>query len=90
MKSTWTIEFDRKALVELKRLDSKTRKRIADYLGKRVQQSENPRLLGKRLQGTLKEYWRFRVGDYRILCKIEDDRLVVLVIRIAHRKKVYD
>jgi mRNA interferase RelE/StbE len=59
-------------------------------LKERVAKLENPRSIGKALQGSsFGELWRYRVGDFRIICKIEDNRLVVLIIRIGHRKEIY-
>lgn len=52
--------------------------------------SQDPRHLGKPLSGNLREFWRYRVGDYRLICKIQDDHLLILVVRIAHRSQVYD
>ena len=87
---TYTIDFRPKALKSLSRLDKTAQKRIQDFLDKKIVPAKNPRLLGKPLQGPLKNLWRYRVGDYRIICKIEDQALVVLVVAVGHRKDVYD
>ncbi len=86
----WKIEFSETADGELSKLDPQHSHRILKFLRERVAILEDPRSIGKALQGSrLGEFWRYRLGDFRILCKIEDDRLVVLVIRIGHRKEIY-
>ncbi|MEM9480625.1 MAG: type II toxin-antitoxin system RelE/ParE family toxin [Verrucomicrobiota bacterium] len=64
--------------------------RIVRFLKKRVQGAEDPRQFGKRLTGDLGEFWRYRVDDYRLLCQIKDEELIVLVVRVGHRREVYD
>ena len=90
MSSTWTLEFESAALKALKKLDKPVAQKILRYLQIRVLQSEDPRRLGKALRGELAEYWRYRVGDFRVVCQIVDHRLVVLVVRLAHRRDVYE
>ena len=86
----WKIEFSETADRELSKLDPQHSQRILKFLRERVAKLEDPRSIGKALQGPrLGEFWRYRVGDFRLICKIEDDRLVVLVIRIGHRKEIY-
>lgn len=81
----WTLEFDPSAKKELAKLERPVAKRILAFLKERVK--ENPRSLGTALHGQkLGEFWKYRVGDYRIICKIEDGRLCVLVVRIGHRR----
>lgn len=65
-------------------------RRILSYLEERIAQAENPRDFGEGLTSSFAGLWRYRVGDYRIVCRIEDDRLVVFVVRIGHRRDVYD
>ncbi|MFM2343608.1 MAG: hypothetical protein RLZZ210_216 [Pseudomonadota bacterium] len=84
----WTIKYDSKVLKDLKKLDKPITKQIIDYL-EHLRQNDNPRQMGKALQGNLKKYWRYRVGDYRIICYIEDDIIQILVLGIGHRKEVY-
>jgi mRNA interferase RelE/StbE len=88
-QKNWTIEFDSAAQREFERLDKSVALRISKFLHQRIASLENPRLIGERLHGTLSDYWKYRVGDYRIICKLEDDRLVVVVVRIGHRREVY-
>ena len=86
----WRIEFDSDALEELSKLDREAQKRILRYLRKRIATPEDPRRFGKPLRKDLRGLWRYRVGDFRIVCEIRDAILLVLVIRVAHRSKAYD
>jgi mRNA interferase RelE/StbE len=86
----WTIEFDAGAEKQLGKLNKSDARRIRDFLRERLIGVENPRRIGKALIG--KQYenlWRYRVGDYRIICRIQDQRLVILVIEIGHRREIY-
>jgi mRNA interferase RelE/StbE len=83
----WTISLTPRAQKELAKLDKETQKRIFAFLRERV--SISPRERGSPLTGHLREFWRWRVGDYRVLAKIEDDQVLVLVVHIGHRSKVY-
>ncbi|MEA3507622.1 MAG: type II toxin-antitoxin system RelE/ParE family toxin [Synergistota bacterium] len=85
----WIVEITTRAQRTLARLDKTGAKRIHAFVQKRLAGSENPRSLGKPLKGPLGEFWRYRVGDYRLICAIEDNRMVILVLRIAHRREVY-
>lgn len=85
----WKIEWDSKALKEAKKLDRDARKKIVDYLEKRVLASQKPYQFGKPLKGNKVGIWRYRVGNYRILCQIEDEALIILVIAVGHRKDIY-
>ncbi|MDP1709179.1 MAG: type II toxin-antitoxin system RelE/ParE family toxin [Gammaproteobacteria bacterium] len=85
----WKVEFDSAALKDLKRLDQTAQRRIVHYLRERIAIEENPRRLGKALHGDKSGLWRYRVGDYRLLCRIEDNILMVLVIAVGHRSGVY-
>ncbi|ANN63447.1 type II toxin-antitoxin system RelE family toxin [Brachyspira hyodysenteriae] len=83
------VSITRTAKKSLEKLDRNIQKRILDFLSY-LETLENPRVKGKSLKGELKEYWRYRVGDYRILSKIIDNELIILVIDIGHRKDIYD
>ena len=85
----WTIEFDPRAQRELDALDKPIARRVSKFLFERVGNLEHHRQIGERLHGTLDEYWKYRVGDYRIICSLEDDLLVVLVLRVGHRREIY-
>jgi len=86
----WKIEVDPAAERELDRLDPQSARRILKYLHERVAPLEDPRSIGKPLKGPqFGEFWRYRVGDYRVIVRIEDYLLLILVLRIGHRKNVY-
>ncbi|HYA40015.1 MAG TPA: type II toxin-antitoxin system RelE/ParE family toxin [Syntrophobacteraceae bacterium] len=83
----WRISFTPRAERDLGRIDPQNARRINRYLRDRV--APDPRALGEPLKGQLREFWRYRVGDHRILAKIEDEQLLVLVVKIGHRSEVY-
>jgi mRNA interferase RelE/StbE len=86
----WKIEFDPNAEKEIDKLDRQIAKRLLTFLYKRLSQLENPRDIGEPLKGSqLGEFWKYRVGDYRIVVFIEDDVLRILVVKVGHRKEVY-
>ena len=87
---TWTIEFDDRARKELRKLDRPSQKEILKYLRDKIATTDNPRRFGKSLQSNLAGLWRYRVRDFRIICNIEDDVLTVLIVKVGHRKKIYD
>ena len=86
----WTIEYTETALKNLEKLDRQTARAILDYLDASIAPATDPRQFGKPLTGSLKGRWRFRVGDYRIICRIRESEVVVLVIDLGHRRHVYD
>jgi len=86
----WTVEFEAEARKELAKLDKPVAKRITAFLRERVVALGDPRMLGEALKGPrLGEFWKYRVGDYRIICRLEDGRLCVLVVVIGNRREVY-
>jgi mRNA interferase RelE/StbE len=87
---SWDYSFDARALRELRKLGKQAQKDIIHYLDTRVACDEDPRRFGKGLRANLSGLWRYRVGDYRILCRIEDGNLTVLVISVGHRRDVYE
>jgi mRNA interferase RelE/StbE len=89
-RKLWTVEFDERARRELRKLSPEVQKTILRYLRERIAGSSDPRQFGKPLRINLAGLWRFRIGDYRLICRLEDDRLVVLVIKIGHRREVYE
>jgi mRNA interferase RelE/StbE len=89
-EKVWTVEFDDRARRELRKLDSKIQKKILRYLRERLAGSEDPRRFGKPLRRNLAGLWRYRIEDYRLICRFEDDRVVVLVLEIGHRSDVYE
>lgn len=86
----WRIEFDSAAAKELAKLDKPVARRIIAFLGKRVATLADPRSVGEALRGDeLGQFWKYRVGDYRIIARIVDKRVVIVVLRIGHRGDVY-
>ncbi len=85
----WEVEFDERASKELRKLDRQHQSRIVRFLRERIATAEDPRRLGKLLQGQAAGLWRYRVGSFRLICTIEDERLVVLVLRIGDRRDIY-
>ena len=85
----WTIEYAETAKKQLRKLGKVTARRIIDFMDERVAPSDDPRKLGKALKGSLGDLWRYRVGDYRVLCDIQDRVLTVLVLQIGNRPEVY-
>ena len=84
---TWTIEFQRAAVKQLGKLTKSDANRIVSFLADRIAEDDNPRRTGAALQGSeLGNFWRYRVGDYRIICDIQDHKLVVPVVEIGHRR----
>ena len=87
---TWAIEFTNTALRQLAKLDHVAQRRIWKFLNERLAPLEDPRKSCEALHGErYGEFWRYRVGDYRLRARIEEDRLVVLVLRVGHRREVY-
>ncbi len=85
----WKIEYADAAARVVHKLDRQQAKRILDYMDYRVATAENPRQLGAALVGDRSGRWRYRVGDYRVICEIIDKRLVVLVIDVGNRRDIY-
>ena len=84
------IEFDPGALDDLKKLDRPVQQRLVGFLRQRVAVLDNPRSIGEALSGArLGNYWKYRVGDWRIICELQDERIVVRVLRIGNRRDVY-
>lgn len=85
----WRVEFTPAAERELGKLDRQAARRIGGYLQELVTSCEDPRQRGKGLRAGLAGLWRYRVGDYRLICEIQDGLLVVLVVRVSHRSEAY-
>ena len=89
MSSTYEINFDPKALAELKKLDRTSRERITSFLSENILGTDEPRRLGKALSGGKIKLWRYRTGAFRVACHIDDVEKIVRVLRFGHRKLVY-
>lgn len=86
----WKIKVEGQAIKELAKLDKPMARRITKFLRERVALLDDPRSIGEALKGSrLGEFWKYRVGDYRVICSIEDGELCILVIRVGNRKEVY-
>ena len=86
----WTVEFLASAKKSLKKLDRPWQKAILDYLEDEIAMLDDPRSRGNALTGDKRGLWRYRVGDYRFICDIEDSRLTILAVAISHRREVYE
>ena len=85
----WTVDYAETARKQLRKLDKQVARHVLDFLDERVATSEEPRSMGKALTGPLGSFWRYRVGEYRIICDIQDGQLRVLVVQIGNRREVY-
>ena len=85
----WKIELSSMARKQLHALDRPVQKKIVDYLAERIEGCKSPRHFGEALSANRAGLWRYRVGDYRIICEIQDDKVIVLVLTIGHRREVY-
>jgi mRNA interferase RelE/StbE len=85
----WTIEYADTARRQLHEIGKKPAQRILSYMDTRIAPLEDPRSLGKALRGPLGDLWRYRVGDYRVICELHDVQLRVLVVGVGNRKDVY-
>lgn len=87
---SWAYQFEGEALRELRRLDHETQRRIIRFLDARIAGAADPRRFGHPLRAELHGLWRWRVGDYRIIGRVQEVIVLVQIVRIGHRKNVYD
>jgi len=85
----WTVRWDQRAVKDLKALSKESRQRILNYIEKKIDQQSNPKDFGQSLTGNKAGLWRYRVGDYRIICNFSDAELIILVVALGHRKEIY-
>ena len=85
----WTVRISDVAEKQLRKLDRPVQKRILDWLSDRIEDCKNPRHFGEPLKGDHAGLWRYRVGNYRVLCNIQDREIIVLVLTIGYRKEIY-
>lgn len=85
----YSVEYTETALKQMKKMDRKIAAFIVSYIEDKLVDCEDPRRYGKALQGNLNDKWRYRVGDYRILAKIQDDIVIITVVEVGHRRDVY-
>ena len=86
----YNVEYTKTAIKQFKKMDKKIAALILSYIEDKLVDCDNPRLYGKALRGNLDDIWRYRVGSYRILTKIEDDKVLITVVEVGHRKEIYD
>lgn len=86
----WQILVSETAAKQIERLDKPIQTRILKYLKERLLNTKNPRSFGKGLTGDKAGLWRYRVGDYRIICQVKDETVTILVLEVGHRKNIYD
>ncbi|HHU76799.1 MAG TPA: type II toxin-antitoxin system RelE/ParE family toxin [Firmicutes bacterium] len=85
----YKILFDKNADRQLKKINTTQQRIIVDWIAKNLENTDDPRILGKSLIDNLKDYWRYRIGNYRIIAEINDDEVKILIIEIGHRKDIY-
>ena len=85
----WTVEVSDYAEKQLRKLDKPIQKRLLDWLEDRIEGCKNPRHFGEPLRGEMAGLWRYRIGDYRVICEIQDKQLVVLALAVGHRREIY-
>lgn len=85
----YRVEYSKDALKTLKKLDRPTARLILSWVEKNLSGTSDPRQHGKPLTGDLAGIWRYRIGDYRLLAKIEDDKLIIFLLEVGHRKQIY-
>jgi mRNA interferase RelE/StbE len=85
----WTIDYTETAKTQLRKLDQQTARRILDFMDERIATADDPGSKGKALSGPLGGFWRYRVGNCRVICDIQDGALRVLVVQLGNRREIY-
>ncbi|MDA3896621.1 MAG: type II toxin-antitoxin system RelE/ParE family toxin [Desulfobacteraceae bacterium] len=85
----WTVEISNVAERQIRKLDRPLQKRLLDWLHDRIQDCKDPRHFGEPLKGSHAGLWRYRIGDFRVLCEIQDENIIVLILAIGHRREIY-
>ena len=86
----WNIKYGPDFKKEWKKLDPSIQKKVIDFFSERLNSNEDPRVFAKALTGNLKRFWRFRIGNHRLICEFRDEDKIIYLIRVAHRREVYD
>jgi mRNA interferase RelE/StbE len=86
----WVVEWDDRAAKELRKLDKQAQQQILNDVHSRIATDEDPRRFGKALTADKIGLWRYRIEDHRLICRIENEKLIVLVLRVGHRKNIYE
>ena len=90
MPGNYNVELSQRFKKEFKKLDKYTRRIIRGWINKNLVDTTNPRIHGKGLTSNRSGQWRYRIGDYRLICLINDEKLIILALIIGHRKEIYD
>lgn len=90
MEIRYKVILEKNAIKQLKKIDKNQRQMIYGYIKKNLEDTSTPRIFGKPLKGNFKDYWRYRVGDYRIIAEINDNEIKIFIIEIGHRKDIYE
>ena len=85
----YSVSFSKTAVKNLKKMDQSDARVIISWVKKNLEGTDNPRKHGKQLKGNLSDFWRYRIGDYRLLCQIIDGKLIIIVVTIGHRREIY-
>ena len=86
---SFSVRYDEKALKQLKKMDRSVQRLIVNWIEKNLIDTENPRLHGKGLSGDKSGYWRYRVGDYRVIADIRDEEIIIVIVEIGNRREIY-
>lgn len=86
----WRVEYSKKAQKQIKKLDKTIQRLLIAWIEKHLEGTDNPRRQGKGLTGERAREWRYRIGNYRIICDIQDSRMIILALEVGHRKNIYD
>ncbi len=89
MSSGFEVLYSKRAEKEMKKMDPYTRRMIFAWIEKNLVGCQDPRAIGKSLTGDKQGQWRYRIGDYRLLCDIQDEKLVILALSVGHRREIY-
>ncbi len=87
---TYKVKYTQKAIKQMKKLDKYTQKLIYAWIDKNLQDCENPRIHGKGLVENKSGQWRYRIGNYRLICEIQENEVIILVLEVGHRKDIYE
>ena len=85
----YALKYEEKAVKQIRKLDPSARRLIKSWIEKNLLNTDNPRQHGKALTGSLSQFWRYRVGDYRILAEINDTEIVIIIVEVGHRREIY-
>ena len=86
---SYHVSFTKEVIKEIKKLDKYTQRMVTSWIRKNLEGIDDPRRIGKALTGNKRGYWRYRIGDYRLICTIEDEKVVIIALNIGHRREIY-